>query len=317
MRPTGMSVLVLQCDRKRGKLRRVVRDISRFFRHQPSGPLAGFGGSKSGPFAPKTGLVMMPNGKFVHEAEREDELRSGDFEFESAQDSYLLGELGAADEDCRELLHAIENARWDDCEALFEVVIGRLDDIQIGDRISRRKFDPLCDEFYEALEFVQRVEFSTLWVPKEAELLTAEEFELVDRKIAELIARDPKRLFSLDPRYFEELMASIYADLDYNVTLTKRTGDGGRDIIALSRKDYLSLKLIIECKRYAPRRKVTVSQVRALFGVMQDEQVTKALLATTSGFTKQAKEFAQRNVWKLELADHEDIVRMLRRYAQK
>lgn len=112
-------------------------------------------------------------------------------------------------------------------------------------------------------------------------------------------------------------MASIYADLDYNVTLTKRTGDGGRDIIALSRKDYLSLKLIIECKRYAPRRKVTVTQVRALFGVMQDEQVTKALLATTSGFTKQAKEFAQRNVWKLDLADHEDIVRMLRRYARK
>src|SRR6266480_4620865 len=68
----------------------------------------------------------------------------------------------------------LKNGRWDDCEALFEVVIGRLDDIQIGDRITRRKFDPLCDEFYEALEFVQRVEFGTLWIPNEAELLTAE-----------------------------------------------------------------------------------------------------------------------------------------------
>jgi restriction endonuclease len=225
--------LLFQCERKRRKLRRIVRDLSRFFRRAPS---SGFESSKSGPFAPKTGLVMMPNGTYVPEAVREDELRFGDFEFEAAQESYLLGELGATDEDCRELLHAIEQGRWDDCEDLFETIIGRLDDIQLGERVTRRKFDPLCDEFHEALEFIQTVEFGTLWIPSDTELLTPEQFEFVDKKLAEQIASAPEMLFSIDPRFFEELIGSIYADLDYEVMLTKRTQDGGRDIIALVEK---------------------------------------------------------------------------------
>ena len=71
------------------------------------------------------------------------------------------------------------------------------------------------------------------------------------------------------------------------------------------------------CKRYARRRKVNVTQVRALFGVMQDENVTKALLATTSGFTKKAREFAERNVWKLDLVDYDQLLRLIRKYAVK
>ena len=54
-----------------------------------------------------------------------------------------------------------------------------------------------------------------------------------------------------------------------------------------------------------------------LFGVMQDENVTKALLATTSGFTRQARECAQRNIWKLDLIDYEDLLRLVRKYAAK
>ncbi len=306
--------LLFQCEQKRNKLRRIVRDISLFFRRPQSFK---FGGSKSGPFAPKTGLVMMPDGKYVPEADREEQLRSGDFEFESAQENYWLGELGATDEDCRDLLHAIEEGRWDDCESLFEIIIGRLDDIRIGERVTRRKFDPLCDEFHEALDFIQTVDFASLWVPSEKELLTAEQFQFVDRKLAEQIANNPEMLFSIDPRFFEELMGSIYADLDYEIMMTKRTRDDGRDIIALTRKDYFALKLIIECKRYARHRKVSVTQVRSLFGVLQDEQATNALLATTSGFTKPAREFAQRHIWKLGLVDHNDLLRMIRRYAAK
>ena len=58
-------------------------------------------------------------------------------------------------------------------------------------------------------------------------------------------------------------------------------------------------------------------RVRALFGVMEDEGATKALLATTSGFTRKAREFAERNIWKLQLADHDDILRMIRNFAAK
>jgi restriction endonuclease Mrr len=60
-----------------------------------------------------------------------------------------------------------------------------------------------------------------------------------------------------------------------------------------------------------------VTQVRALFGVMQDENVTKALLATISGFTKKAREFAERNIWKLDLVGYDDLLRLIRKYAAK
>jgi hypothetical protein len=111
----------------------------------------------------------MPNGTFVPEAEREDQLRSGDYEFESAQENYLMGELSATDEDCKALVHAIDEARWDDSDDLFGIIVGRLDDMHLGERVTRRKFDPLCDEFQETLDFIQTVEFGSLWVPEKTD----------------------------------------------------------------------------------------------------------------------------------------------------
>jgi hypothetical protein len=92
-------------------------------------------------------------------------------------------------------------------------------------------------------------------------LLTVEQFEHIDRRQAEQILKDPRSIFSVDPRFFEELVASIYADLGYRVILTKRTRDGGRNIICLAKKDGFDLKYIIECKRYAAHRKISVGQI--------------------------------------------------------
>lgn len=260
---------------------------------------------------------MLPNGTFVPEIFGEDLLRAGDVEFEDAQEGYLRGGTAAIDDDCAELTRLVERGQWDEADTVFETVLGRLEDVHVSNRGTRHKLEGLYEEFYKALEFIEKVEFAALWIPSGDALLTPNEFQFVDRRIAEEIARNPERLFSIDPRYFEDLMASVYADLDYEVRLTKRTSDGGRDVIALSHKDYLTLKVLIECKRYARHRKVGVMQVRALFGVMEDEGATKALLATTSGFTRKAREFAERNIWKLQLADHDDIIRMVRSYAAK
>jgi hypothetical protein len=88
-----------QCERKRGVLRRIARDISSLF-HPKKERYAGFAGSKSGPFAPKRGLVMLPNGTFVPEGFGKELLRAGDFEFDDAQEAYLHGGAAAIDDDC-------------------------------------------------------------------------------------------------------------------------------------------------------------------------------------------------------------------------
>jgi len=261
---------------------------------------------------------MLPDGDIVPDQYRsahEADLLSGDFEIEVIQEHYLDGEWTEMDRVCREMLKAIDEGRWEDCEEHMDLLYGHIEDMPIGERATRRSYDDLFEEFREALEFLESVEFSQLWVPTTPELLTAEEFVFVDRKIAEEIVNRPSLLFAVDPRFFEELIGSIYGDLGYKVILTKRTRDDGRDIICLARKDGMDIKLIIECKRYAPRRKITVSQVRSLYGVAQSERVTRAILATTSSFSEPARAFATPHVWQLSLFDYDILMRMIRKYA--
>jgi restriction system protein len=120
-------------------------------------------------------------------------------------------------------------------------------------------------------------------------------------------SRNPEELLRLGPRQFEELVAEIWKRFGYLVELTSRTRDGGRDIIAVKQLE-ANIRFLIECKRYATRNKVGVGIVRELYGVKTDEKATKAILATTSSFTKGAKDFFSRHVWELEPRDFDGVV---------
>lgn len=65
---------------------------------------------------------------------------------------------------------------------------------------------------------------------------------------------------------------------------------------------------MIECKRYAPDNKAGVVPVRAFYGVKTAAKATKAILATTSGFTTPAQHFLDANIWELEGRDHKGLL---------
>jgi HJR/Mrr/RecB family endonuclease len=90
------------------------------------------------------------------------------------------------------------------------------------------------------------------------------------------------------------------------VELTKRTHDGGQDVIAIRRKE-VNVKFVIECRRPEPGRPVRVSAVRELLGVKTDSQASKAILATTTYFTSNASAFFERHHWELEPRDFDDV----------
>lgn len=92
-------------------------------------------------------------------------------------------------------------------------------------------------------------------------------------------------------RQFEELVAEIFDRLGYVVELTAQTRDGGKDIVAIRRTSEVQLRLLIECKRYRPERKIEVGVVRQLYGVKVADRATQALLATTSTFSNDALAF--------------------------
>lgn len=115
---------------------------------------------------------------------------------------------------------------------------------------------------------------------------------------------NPNLLYELTPRGFEELVAELLSRLDYEITLTPVSKDGGKDIYA-AKKDHLgSFLYVVECKRYSPENPVGVGMIRQLNGVVQAEQATAGILATTSFFTKGAREFQKQISYQVSLKDY-------------
>lgn len=137
----------------------------------------------------------------------------------------------------------------------------------------------------------------------------------VSRQLIEHFERRPSELQAIHPRKFEELVAELWSKFGYEVELTKATRDGGRDVVAISKR-LVQVKYLIECKRPAPGKVVGVRAVRELFGVKSDEGATKAILATTAHFSRDALLLFQRHRWELEPRDLEGVLEWIREYLQ-
>lgn len=130
----------------------------------------------------------------------------------------------------------------------------------------------------------------------------------VGNAIFNMISKKPNLLYEITPRHFEEIIAEIFYRKGFDVELTKTTRDGGKDIIAFSNHMGIPLKYIIECKRYARHRKVSLEVIHRLFGVKIANSANKGILVTTSNYTKDAMVFANNHLWDLELKDYNDIL---------
>lgn len=137
----------------------------------------------------------------------------------------------------------------------------------------------------------------------------------VSSALTHQIARNPTLLYALTPREFEEFIAELFAGFGYQVQLTARTRDGGRDIIAARSDHGILSKLLIECKRFSATRPVGLSYVRELYAVKILERATKAILATTSYFTRDARLLESQLIYELELKDFEAVSAWAREYS--
>jgi restriction system protein len=117
----------------------------------------------------------------------------------------------------------------------------------------------------------------------EGELITA--VTLPFFKIIEAILKDPNIAYQMTPRMWEEMVAGIHeqSGLFDEVILTPRSGDHGRDVIAIKRGFY-SLRIIDQVKAYKPGHVVTADEIRSTLGVLHGEDTNKAIVTTTSRF---------------------------------
>lgn len=157
------------------------------------------------------------------------------------------------------------------------------------------------DEYEESDEFEERVRenYESIVRPYSEELLK----QLADR---------PEKLYEMDSRSFEELIALLMEKLGFQIELTPKTRDGGRDVLARKRDAIGETLLLVECKRYAPNRLVGIECVRSLYGVVMAERATTGLVVTTSGFSKDAVKFATELKYQMSLKDYNDLMKWIR-----
>lgn len=137
------------------------------------------------------------------------------------------------------------------------------------------------------------------------------------RAIFKELLRDPEFLLRFEPRQMEELIAASYKELGYQVTLTPKSGDGGRDVIAIH--DGIKVRLLDQVKRYAPHHIVDADEVRSLFGVVSlDQAASKGVVTTTSDFAPGvAKEFEKVIPYRLELRNGTALYKLIEELAKK
>lgn len=108
-------------------------------------------------------------------------------------------------------------------------------------------------------------------------------------EIIELLNRDPNAAFQIPPDKWEEIIAGAYSRAGFEeVTLTPRSGDYGRDVIAI-KKGLGEVRVIDQVKAYKPDHLVTAKDVQALIGALQGDGASKGFLTTTSGFAPKIK----------------------------
>lgn len=127
------------------------------------------------------------------------------------------------------------------------------------------------------------------------------------------VLNNQEEIYNLSSREFEELVAELFSQQGFDVELTPETRDGGCDVIATKSIIGIPFMLLIECKKYAKEYPVGVSLVRSLLGVQTDRKANKAVLVTTSSFTKPARQFAERQQHLISLVDINDLMQMIRK----
>lgn len=90
------------------------------------------------------------------------------------------------------------------------------------------------------------------------------------------------------PFDFEDFIAQLFKDNGYDVEKTPSSGDYGADILMAKSGE----KIAVQVKRYAPDNKVGVQEINQVVGAKDFYKCDKAMIISTSSFSKRGKALA-------------------------
>jgi|AntDeeMinimDraft_4_1070355.scaffolds.fasta_scaffold00559_6 outer membrane protein assembly factor BamB len=114
-------------------------------------------------------------------------------------------------------------------------------------------------------------------------------------------------LFVVSPIEFEYLVAALFADMGYEVAVTEERGDKGIDVIARSASEVLA----IQVKQHSEGNNVGRPTVQQTIGAMAQAGADNAVIVSSAGFTKTARQASNELGDAVNLIDGADLVQLL------
>lgn len=105
-------------------------------------------------------------------------------------------------------------------------------------------------------------------------------------------------------REFEFEIGKVYSRLGYQTIVTKRSGDGGVDVIATKDEE----TIYIQCKHYGPKTHLGAPELQAFWGCCSGNGISKGIMVCTSSLTKDARSFANKLKGKLEIVGMKELL---------
>ena len=127
------------------------------------------------------------------------------------------------------------------------------------------------------------------------------------------------RISELSPAFFERLVIDLIVAMGYGGSrqiVAQRLGKSGDEgIDGVVNEDPLGLDMVyIQAKRYAPENTIGRERIQQFAGALVGQAATKGVFVTTSSFSKQAKEYAQKVPQRIILLDGMELARLMTQY---
>jgi len=168
---------------------------------------------------------------------------------------------------------------------VYEKELGNVFALTDSDLVTTTNFDRLLQDLVEPNRKSVDLSVSSVIIPerKIAEGVLIKATSLIWASIIEQLEKDWTKAFEIPPRVWEEIIAGAFVKAGFDeVTLTPRSNDHGRDVIAV-RKGVGSIRILDSVKAYSPGHLVTKEEVHALMGVVAlDPNASKGIFTTTS-----------------------------------
>jgi restriction system protein len=122
--------------------------------------------------------------------------------------------------------------------------------------------------------------------------------------LADKLLREGRLLSELGWRDFEKLIGELLESNGWSVTVMRGSKDGGIDVLSERQDQHIgTIRAIWQAKKYGTDRKVTLSHLRELSGVVERDRATKGIIVTTSSLTGGAIKWVQSDRYRLDAKD--------------